>query len=101
MILIYLMKIKQIAIQYEKLYDTQIDTCGWILSVRDQKDLSFIVLNDGSNPSGLQLIVDKNLPGLNVDNLNTGTSLEVSGLLVKSPAQGQATPLCPQGCSDR
>lgn len=90
------MKIKQIAELYEKLLDTQIETNGWILSVRDQKDLSFIVLNDGSNPTGLQLIVDKNLEGLNVENLNTGTSLNVSGQLVKSPAAGQAYELIVQ-----
>ena len=55
------MKLKYLSENYEKLLDTTIIVNGWIQTVRSQKDLSFIKLNDGSNAGGVQLIVDSNL----------------------------------------
>lgn len=60
---------------------------GWVLTIRNQKDYSFIKLNDGSNSDGLQLVIDNNKILDKI--INTGTSLNVKGLIVKSPAQGQ------------
>ncbi len=81
------MKIKELSQKYEQLFDSMVTVSGWVLSVRTQKDLTFIKLNDGSNSSGVQLIVDQQFPEL--DKVNTGSSITVSGLLVKSPAVGQ------------
>ncbi len=82
------MKIKELANKYQSLLDTVITVSGWVLSVRTQKDLSFIKLNDGSDAVGVQLIVDGDLV-VTLDKVNIGTSLTVTGLLVKSPASGQ------------
>jgi asparaginyl-tRNA synthetase len=81
------MKIKELSQKYEQLFDTMVTVSGWVLSVRTQKDLTFIKLNDGSNSSGVQLIVDQQFSEL--EKVNTGSSIKVSGLLVKSPAVGQ------------
>lgn len=85
------MKIKQLTQNYKTLFDTTIIVSGWILTVRTQKDLSFIKLNDGSNQSGVQLIVDSNLEEKvgNIDEINIGSSIRATGILVKSPAEGQ------------
>ena len=85
------MKLKYLSENYEKLLDTTIIVNGWIQTVRTQKDLSFIKLNDGSNAGGVQLIVDSNLEEKkgNIDEINIGSSLKATGLLVKSPGGGQ------------
>ena len=85
------MKIKQLTQTYEKLFDTTVVVNGWILTVRTQKDLSFIKLNDGSNSLGVQLIVDSNLEEKvgNIDEINIGSSIRATGILVKSPSEGQ------------
>ncbi len=82
------MKIKELSSKYETLLDTSVTVSGWVLSVRTQKDLSFIKLNDGSDAAGVQLIVEGVL-AQTLERVNIGTSLTATGLLVKSPAAGQ------------
>jgi asparaginyl-tRNA synthetase len=81
------MKLKQLSANYQNLLDTEVTVNGWVLSVRTQKGIIFIKLNDGSNASGVQLIVDTKFEEL--EKVNIGSSLSVKGLLVKSPADGQ------------
>jgi asparaginyl-tRNA synthetase len=81
------MKLKELSTDYLKLLDTEVTVNGWVLSVRSQKDLTFIKLNDGSNALGIQLIAETKFKEL--EKVNTGSSLSVTGLLVKSPADGQ------------
>lgn len=81
------MKIKEISLNYESLLDTEIKVCGWILTIRTQKDHTFIKLNDGSNSNGIQLVTDTQFEELK--KVNIGTSLSVIGTLIKSPANGQ------------
>jgi asparaginyl-tRNA synthetase len=85
------MKLKYLSENYEKLFDTRILVCGWVQTVRAQKDLTFIKLNDGSNATGVQLLVDSNIEERigNTEEINIGSSLRVTGLVVRSPAQGQ------------
>ena len=85
------MKLKYLSQNYENLLDTTITVNGWVQTVRSQKDLTFIKLNDGSNAGGVQLIVDSNLEekSANTNEINIGSSLRATGLLVKSPATGQ------------
>lgn len=64
-----------------------VEVNGWVLTIRKQKDYSFIKLTDGSNSEGLQLVIDNTK--LNSNNINTGTSLNVKGLLIESPMKGQ------------
>ena len=65
-----------------------IEVNGWVLTIRNQKDYSFIKLTDGSNAEGLQLVIN-NSKIVYDTTINTGTSLNVKGILVKSPAKGQ------------
>lgn len=77
----------------------KVTVCGWIRSVRDSKNLVFIQVNDGSCFANIQLTFDRNSPSpnANVNNieeelkkLNTGASVRAEGLLISSPASGQA-----------
>ena len=76
------MKLKELAMQYKELLDTEVTVKGWVLSVRSQKNLTFIKLNDGSNANGVQLIVNDD----NNDKVTLGCSLKVVGKVVVSPA---------------
>ncbi len=65
--------------------------CGWIRTVRAQKNFAFIELNDGSTFSNLQIIVEETLPNYAniIQQLSTGASISVTGQLVESPGQKQ------------
>ena len=84
-------KLNTLSSQYNNYFDTLVEVNGWIQTIRTQKDIKFIKLNDGSNASGVQLIVDSTIEEKpeNIDDLNIGASINVIGLLVKSPAVGQ------------
>ncbi|GJD09865.1 Asparagine--tRNA ligase, chloroplastic/mitochondrial [Galdieria sulphuraria] len=63
---------------------------GWIRSIRDQKKFAFLVVNDGSCLSGLQIFVESTLQSYEeVKSLLTGSSVSVSGKLVHSIGKGQ------------
>lgn len=64
---------------------------GWVRSTRASGDIAFIVLNDGSNLSGIQLVLERTtVTGFeNHSKLGTGTALQATGELVPSPAAGQ------------
>ena len=81
------MKIKELSNKYVSLLDTEVTISGWVLTSRCQKDITFIKLNDGSNAIGIQLIADSSI--LELQFVNTGTSITAVGTLVKSPADGQ------------
>lgn len=64
---------------------------GWIRTVRNGKNVSFINLNDGSNMSGIQVVVPGELDGIEaVRKLTTGSAIEVVGDLVESQGKGQS-----------
>jgi len=63
---------------------------GWIRTRRDAKGFSFLELNDGSCLTGLQVVVDAQIPGYaEIARFTTGASAVVEGNLVPSPAAGQ------------
>lgn len=63
---------------------------AWVRTVRVSKGLGFIELNDGSFFKGLQVVFDDKLDNfLEIEKLTIGSSIEVSGQLVESPALGQ------------
>jgi asparaginyl-tRNA synthetase len=67
---------------------------GWVRSRRDSKGVTFIELNDGSRFKSMQLVVDAG--AISEDMLRqvtTGSSIEAIGVLVESPAKGQAVEL--------
>ena len=56
---------------------------GWLLTKRTQKEITFITINDGSCPQGLQLVINNN----NFNNLELytiGCSLEGLGMIVET-----------------
>ena len=71
--------------------DTEVTINGWIRSVRKSKVCSFVVLNDGSTPLNLQIVVDNNLSNYEeISSLLTGTSISARGVLVRSQGKGQS-----------
>jgi asparaginyl-tRNA synthetase len=73
---------------------TSLNLRGWIRSRRDSKGVTFIELNDGSRFKSMQLVVDSGaIPDEILKQVTTGSSIEASGVLVESPAKGQAVEL--------
>ena len=63
---------------------------GWIRTLRESKDFSFIELNDGSCLSNIQIIVDNVVDHYKeIAKLTTGAAISVVGELVESPGKGQ------------
>ena len=64
---------------------------GWVRTKRELKEFAFIEVNDGSSMANLQVILNADVPSYEelLKKLNTGASVEVSGVLVASPAKGQ------------
>jgi asparaginyl-tRNA synthetase len=64
---------------------------GWVRTRRENKEFSFIELNDGSCLANLQVIADRSMPEYDrtVAPLTTGSSICVDGRLVESPGKGQ------------
>ncbi len=82
-------RIKIISIT-EKHFESEIRVSGWVRTKRQSKNVSFISLNDGSTINSLQVVLDMNDFDLElVDDINSGTSLSISGKLVKSEGKNQ------------
>lgn len=64
---------------------------GWVRTKRELKGFAFIEVNDGSSLANLQVVINQDLANYEViiKKLNTGASVEVSGLLVASQGKGQ------------
>jgi asparaginyl-tRNA synthetase len=72
--------------------DQQVTIQGWIRTCRDSGNLCFIEVTDGSCLAGLQVVAESNLENYaaEVRPLSTGTAVQITGILVESPAKGQA-----------
>lgn len=72
-------------------HDNSVTICGWVRSLRVSADVAFIVLNDGSNLDGIQLVLERSHLNAFDDycRIGTGAALRASGKLVPSPASGQ------------
>eukprot|EP01120_Amphizonella_sp_Union-15-10_P006693 TRINITY_DN2192_c0_g1_i1.p1 TRINITY_DN2192_c0_g1~~TRINITY_DN2192_c0_g1_i1.p1 ORF type:complete len:540 (+),score=96.87 TRINITY_DN2192_c0_g1_i1:120-1739(+) len=83
------------------LIGSNIGVAGWIRTVRLQGGgaFAFVEINDGSMHKGLQVVVDKDVPGFQHfegsegAKATTGASLFIKGGLVSSPAKGQKVEL--------
>jgi len=64
---------------------------GWVRTVRKQKTLAFVEVNDGSNLAGIQCVLSfdqiDEASNAEINKLTTGCSVEVNGLIV--PSQGK------------
>jgi len=73
---------------------SEITLRGWVRSRRDSKGITFIELNDGSRFKSMQLVVEAGaIAEETLKQITTGSSLEAGGVLVESPAKGQAVEL--------
>lgn len=78
-----------------------VTVCGYVKTCRHNKNLLFVELSDGSNQKRLQVIFNKkdlspdkkSYFDIVFDKVNTGTSLEVTGKIIKSPAPQQPVEL--------
>ena len=67
---------------------------GWVRTIRSSKNVSFIALNDGSTIHNLQIVASVETFGEDfLKDINTSTSLGVTGKLVESMGSGQAVEL--------
>ncbi len=76
-----------------------VTVCGWVRTKRDSKNLVFIQVNDGSCFASIQLTFDRTNPANGADSnaieeqlklVTTGASVRAEGILIPSPASGQA-----------
>ena len=83
--------IKKLYRNPEKYLGKKINVSAWVRTVRNSKEFGFIELNDGSFFKGIQVVFESNISNFSeVSKLSIGSSLEVSGTLIESPASGQA-----------
>ena len=87
---------KQISeILHEQPVGNFIEISGWIKTRRDAGSISFFEISDGSSLKNLQVIADSSLDNFDteVKKISTGSSVQVQGELVHSPAKGQEVEL--------
>jgi asparaginyl-tRNA synthetase len=68
---------------------------GWIRTVRQQKNFTFIEINDGSCLANLQIIANQSLfeCDIKIASITTGSSVAVKGKVIESPGSKQAVEL--------
>ena len=80
--------------------ETPVTVKGWVRTLRKQKTLAFVEVNDGSNLAGIQCVIsfdavdEATVKAL--DMVTTGAAVEVIGPLVKSQGNKQAVELAAQ-----
>ncbi len=75
----------------ESLLDTLVNVKGWVRTKRGNKQVAFIALNDGSTILNIQVVADMaKFDEALMKRIATGSSLNVTGRLVKSMGKGQS-----------
>lgn len=70
---------------------TETSAYGWVKTRRDSKGISFVQLSDGSCFKDLQVIVNEGVIAADIlKQITTGACVRFDGLIVESPAAGQA-----------
>jgi len=83
--------IKQLHRETSKYLNNNITIGAWVRTVRSSKEFGFMELNDGTFFKGVQVVFDNTLANFSeAEKLSVGSSVEVEGVLVESPAAGQA-----------
>lgn len=68
-----------------------INVKGWVRTKRQNKEIAFIAINDGSIIHNIQIIVDvPNFEEELLKKITTGSCISATGVLKESPASGQA-----------
>ena len=75
----------------KKIIGSEITISGWIKNHRKQAKFGFIDLNDGTCFNSLQVVYNDELDDFSdIQKLKLGSAITVSGILIESPASGQA-----------
>ncbi|NEO27685.1 MAG: asparagine--tRNA ligase, partial [Kamptonema sp. SIO4C4] len=77
--------------------DETVTIQGWVRTKRELKGFSFMEVNDGSFLANLQVVIDSDFPNYEdiLKQLNIGSSVRVSGVLVESQGKGQRLEMKP------
>ena len=100
-----LVNIRDLYRNQEKYIDTTVSIGGWVRSIRSQKKFGFIVVNDGTFFEPLQVVYSDTLENFaEIDKVNVGAALIVTGKLVatpqaKQPFEIQAEEIAVEGAS--
>jgi len=69
----------------------KVKVSGWVRTKRDNKNVAFIALNDGSTIKNIQIVTTPEVADEKVlKDINTGACISVNGELVASQGKGQA-----------
>ena len=72
-------------------FGNEINVKGWVRTRRENKNVSFVALNDGSTVNNIQIVVDvTKFPEEQLKLITTGAALSVCGVLTESLGQGQS-----------
>lgn len=84
-------KIRQLYKETSKYLNNNIIVNAWVRTVRSSKDFGFMEINDGTFFKGIQVVFDTTLSNFaEAEKISIGSSVEVEGILVESPAVGQS-----------
>lgn len=80
-------KIRQIMLAHDRatIIGQEHTVKGWVKTVRVQKNLTFVEVNDGSCFANLQVVVQPETKGFDANVVNTGASISVTGVISESP----------------
>ncbi|PKK90056.1 MAG: asparagine--tRNA ligase [Candidatus Wallbacteria bacterium HGW-Wallbacteria-1] len=64
---------------------------GWVRSVRDSKNVAFVMINDGTTMESLQIVLGEDFDNREelVRGISVGAAIRCNGTLVDSPGKGQ------------
>ena len=84
------MDLREVYKNLDSLYDEEITLEGWIRNHRKQKEFGFIDFYDGTCFKSVQIVYDNTLTNFDeITKFHIGSSIKVSGKVIKSPAKGQ------------
>ncbi len=85
-----LVKIRDLFKNQDEYLDKEITVGGWVRSIRDSKSFGFIVVNDGTFFTPLQVVYHDEMENFDeISKLNVGAAIIVTGTLVATPQAKQ------------
>ena len=85
-----LIEIRELYKNQETYLDKEITVGGWVRSIRDSKAFGFIVINDGTFFTPLQVVYHDDMENFEeISKLNVGAAVVVTGTLVATPQAKQ------------
>ncbi|MEM1138172.1 MAG: asparagine--tRNA ligase [Bacteroidota bacterium] len=83
------LKIKSLLETTER--NIEVKVSGWVRTKRDNKNVAFIALNDGSTIHNIQIVTTPDVASETLlKDINTGACISITGKLVASEGKGQA-----------